>query len=123
MRWGILLATVLTVIGSGCDDDGGPERSSDRSHCSAPVSATVDWHDCDKRGVNLANQLLSGANLSGADLTDANLRGAQIVKVDMAGTDLTGADLEGAFFSGGYPQGATFCRTTMPDGTEQSSGC
>ena len=119
-----LVAIALTAsLATACGGGGAAEEPGDLSHCDAPVSSGVDWHDCDKREANLRGVLLSGADFSGADMTGADLSGATIVKVNMAGTDLTDATLEQSLVSGGFPQGAKFCRTTMPDGTVQSSGC
>lgn len=63
---------------------------------------------------NLESAKLLGANLNGANLTGANLRGA----------NLTDANLEGATNPNLRPgQGIVICRTTMPDGRQESRNC
>ena len=57
------------------------------------LRATNECEECD-----LVQADLSGANLSRANLFDANLREANV-------------------------KGATFCNTTMPDGTINNSDC
>ena len=51
---------------------------------------------------------LSYANLSGADLTEANLSRANLFDANLREANV---------------KGATFCNTTMPDGTINNSGC
>ena len=51
---------------------------------------------------------LSGANLTGASLKEANLTDAVLMGVNLDGADTTGA---------------IFCRTIMPDLSQNNSGC
>ena len=62
----------------------------------------------DLRSVRLREAFLAFANLGGADLSDANLVGAILVK----------ANLDGAFL-----RSAILCKTIMPDGSVNNSGC
>ena len=76
------------------------------------------------RYTNLAGANLSGANLSYADLTGAILTGANLIGAKLTGTNLTGANLTGANL--GYTtffKGTQFCRTIMPSGAINNSGC
>lgn len=61
---------------------------------------------------------LRGALLSWADLRLADLKGA-----DLSGADLTRTNLKGAVMTGANLQGVIFCRTVMPDGKKNNSGC
>ena len=83
-------------------------------------------------GANLRGSALSGslygAHLKGATLADAtlvgaDLRGADLTNANLSGADLTDAELTGATTSGTVWDGATFCRTTMPDRTVNNSNC
>jgi hypothetical protein len=69
-------------------------------------------------------------NLSGASLTDANLSGANLNSADLSGVDLRGVDLSGVDLSDAAfatkaenLDRATFCNTTMPDGTVNNRDC
>ncbi len=78
---------------------------------------------CCYQGQTLTGKSFKGANLgstnfSGATLTNANFSGANLDKTCLVDADLTGARLAGA-----NTGTAIFCRTTMPDGTENNSGC
>jgi uncharacterized protein YjbI with pentapeptide repeats len=76
--------------------------------------ATNDCQKCD----------LSGTNLEGANLTGANLKHAYLNGTNLTNTNLTKTDLEYAknFFTADTT-GAIFCRTIMPDGSTNNSGC
>ncbi|MGN6692785.1 MAG: Ig-like domain repeat protein [Aquihabitans sp.] len=108
-----------------------------------------DWTRADVHGANLRGAfmgyiVLQDANLADADLhgayvllanlRHADLRGADLTQAHLGGSDLTGADLTDANLAGAdlsspppYPQinltGAVFCRTTMPSGEINNSGC
>ena len=56
---------------------------------------------------------LVGADLRGTDLSEANL-----TRTNLKGANLTAVNLEGVNL-----METKFCRTTMPDGTKNSSGC
>ena len=72
-----------------------------------------DLSDTDCSGCILKGANLSGANLTGADLGGANLNGACIVDADLSGANMQGVTAEHAIF----------CRTRMPDGSTNNSGC
>ena len=57
----------------------------------------------------MAGANLTGANLNGANLTDANLMGANLNDAKNFNTADT--------------TGAKFCKTIMPDGSTNNSGC
>ena len=61
--------------------------------------------------------MIEGAS-SDADFSNAHLIGADLSRADFEGADLSGADPSGADF-----EGADFCRTRMPDGSENNSDC
>jgi len=67
---------------------------------------------------NFTNSYLREANLSGADLGDAVLLNA-----NMKGAVLAGANLKGAKMDGAKLDDAKFCKTVMPDGAVNDSGC
>lgn len=67
---------------------------------------------------NFTNSYLREANLSGADLGDALM-----VNANMKGAVLAGANLKGAKMDGAKLDDATFCKTVMPDGAVNDSGC
>jgi hypothetical protein len=68
---------------------------------------------------NVKGANLGGANLAGADASGANFSGANLGDACLVGAILTGARINGSTNLGG----AIFCRTTMPDGSENNSGC
>jgi hypothetical protein len=79
---------------------------------------------CCYEGQNLAGKNFKGANLGsavfvGATLTKANFAGANLGNACLADAILTGAIINGSTNLGG----AIFCRTTMPDGSTNDSGC
>lgn len=83
----------------------------------------------DLRGAQLAETKLTGANLEGANLsgavlTGAELRGARLSQAQLSGANLERANLE---FAEGLETaqliGAKLCKTRMPDGLFDNSGC
>lgn len=77
---------------------------------------------------NLVNADLSRADLSGANLYGANLQGTRLVGAMLAGatlswSNMTGADLTGADVTDARLDGVIFCRTIMPDGSENNANC
>jgi uncharacterized protein YjbI with pentapeptide repeats len=110
---------------------------------------SADLRGADLSGATLRSITAGFANLSGADLSEADLHGATLIVSNVQGArlvgtdltaaqlgasnfrdvDLTDADLTGAV-TAAPPQfgtfslaGATLCRTTMFDGTVDSTGC
>ena len=69
---------------------------------------------------NLRGANLSGANLTGATLTRADLTGANLTNANLTATNLSGAK---TFFIPTSIKGAKFCRTIMPNGSVNNSGC
>lgn len=72
----------------------------------------------------LKNKNLKGANLGSAtvargDASGANFQSANLDKLCLVDANLAGARLTGATNSAT----AIFCRTTMPDGSENNAGC
>jgi len=77
-----------------------------------------DMRGADFQNANLSGAVLTKANLSGADLGDAVLLNA-----NMKGAVLAGANLKGAKMDGAKLDDAKFCKTVMPDGAVNDSGC
>lgn len=82
--------------------------------------------------VNLTNANLRGAWLNGTDFSQASFVGADLRDALLSqgtifgGADFTDADLTGATFvplSLLSEESATYCRTTMPDGTLNNRDC
>lgn len=89
-----------------------PGKGKNASRCD--FSNSTIFKNRDVRGANL-----SSANFFGADLTGADLRGA-----NLSGSCFIGADLQGARLGSSVNlHGAVFCRTRMPNGAIDNSGC
>ena len=125
----------------GAEIDGADLTGTDLSYS--------DLVDANLTGANLTEGNLSGADLTGANFTDANLteadlsltrlygvllinanltdadlRGANLFLADVSGAGLRLADLTGASLERVQNTSeAIFCNTTMPDGTNNNSGC
>jgi hypothetical protein len=79
---------------------------------------------CDFGGSNaLENVNCTGCNLSEAGLKGADASGASFKKANLSKACLVDADLTGANLSNANLLGAIFCRTTMPNGSINNSGC
>jgi len=89
----------------------------------------ADLTDADLTDVDLHGAFVLLTKLRGADLTGADLTGARLGGSDLTGANLTDADLTGADLSSPppYPQidltGVIYCRTTLPSGQIDNSGC
>ena len=98
----------------------------------------ADLRDTDLYGADLCNADLRGANLSDADLCDADLRSANLSDADLCDADLYGAnlsdadlcnaDLRGADLRGADLRGAKGCYLSCPTegsfiGWKKASGC
>ena len=103
----------------------------------------ADLRDTDLYGADLCNADLRGANLSDADLCDADLRsanlsdadlcdadlyGANLSDADLCNADLRGADLRGADLRGANLRDAKGCYLSCPTegsfiGWKKASGC
>jgi acyl carrier protein len=74
------------------------------------------------------SHVFANGSCVGCTLNQANLRGAQAAGVTFTAVNLSGACLVDADFSGGSflgvnTLGAIFCRTRMPNGSLNNSGC
>src|SRR4029078_7359185 len=87
-------------------------RGRNPSRCDFAFSTV--FKNKDVRGSNLSQSNFYNADLTGADFRGANLSGGCFINAN-----LTGAKLGSSVNIGG----AVFCRTTMPDGTIDNSGC
>ena len=66
---------------------------------------------------------LTKARLYRVDLKYTNLIAANLTEVSLGKADLKGANLSGANLTKANLDGAVLCHTTMPDATENNSGC
>ena len=78
----------------------------------------TDFTGANLHMANFTNAYLREANLTGADLSDSVLNSA-----NMKGAVLSGANLKGAKMDGAKLDDAKFCKTVMPDGSVNDSGC
>jgi hypothetical protein len=81
--------------------------------------------DANLFNATLARTNLSGANVRRAVLARANLRRANLRHTNFTDANLRRADLLNADLGTTIFEGASFCHTTMPDGSERSDpkGC
>jgi Pentapeptide repeats (8 copies) len=115
------------------------------TNCPAANLAGANLSYANMPGSNLPQVNLTGATLVGANLTQsdlsrgilvgvkaqgvimarANLRRANLQRADLRNANLRRADLLNADLTDANLQGASFCRTTMPDGSIRSdpTGC
>lgn len=104
-------------------------RTADGSFALAGVQMSgEDLRGIDFSGADLSNANLDDSNLFRVEMTGANCRGATFRGAYLQYTKLVGADLTHADFTGADMQGtrtreATFCNTTMPDGTINNDDC
>ena len=99
-----------------------PARCYPNTNCAPGPGKNVSR--CNYEGRNLAGANFRGANAGKANFRNANLRGADLRGANMGDACLVGADLTGARMDGSTNTGgAVFCRTTMPDGSINNSGC
>jgi hypothetical protein len=87
-------------------------KGSNVSQCDLAGYIAPDPLDCTRCNLSRAN--LRGADLSGVNFTRANLSGACLIDADF--TDAT-------FANSTNLANAIFCRTIMPDGSSNNSGC
>jgi hypothetical protein len=78
---------------------------------------------CDLSGMDLSGKNLSGSNLSKANFAGAVVKNANLSKSTLSEACFLGADLTDANLKGANTSGAIFCRTVMPDGSVNDSGC
>lgn len=89
-----------------------PKKGSNVSQCDLSGSPTFATADC--TGCNVSRANLRGVIASGVNFTKANLSGSCLVDADF--TNAT-------FAKNTNLANAIFCRTTMPDGSVNNSGC
>jgi hypothetical protein len=66
---------------------------------------------------------LRNADMRGANLRDANFAGGDLRNADLSGEDLSGANLFKANLTGVRLQSVKLCKTTMPNGSIDNTGC
>ncbi len=100
-----------------------------RANLSEAVLTFAHFAGADLRGIDLSRANLNFADLTGADLRPAPLPQARlttrasVLRSDLRNANLSSADLTDAHLDRARLDGAIFCRTTMPDGSENNSGC
>lgn len=94
-------------------------RQADLRHADLRSAFLGDGEDEDTFGA-----ILSEADMRDADLRSADLRNADLSFVDLRSANLSGANLHNAYLDDGTRlEGATFCETTLPDGTVNNDDC
>jgi hypothetical protein len=86
----ILIITGLTIYVVS------PETDATQIKCGDPAKPGVNWRNCKKEGVLLANSRLSRAILNSTNLSGANLSSADLVEADLSYANLTLANLSAA---------------------------
>jgi len=91
--------------------------------CIAGKGANVS--QCNLQGyAPTATLNCTGCNVSRANLRGARLEGANFTRANLSGSCLVDATFANAIFANNTNlANAIFCRTTMPDGTVNNSGC
>jgi len=136
LRFGCLLLMGLSLQGCGFSESD-LEKVLETNACQKCYFSGADL-----KGENLEGSNLKGADLSGKDLSGASLYRADLNKANLSGANLIGADLELAnLFKANLTNTnltkasleiarnfntadtTVFCRTIMPDGSENNSGC
>ena len=111
-------------------------QGQDLSHSDLSPARSNSWSQgltADLEGSNFSNMNWTGSNLTSANLEHANFTGANLTgvnfaeafmwEVNLTNADLTDANLSFADIEDAVLDGTIFCRTTMPDGKENNSGC
>ena len=89
-----------------------PKKGSNVSRCNLHESTAFNGLDC------------TGCNVSRANLRGADARRANFTRANLSGSCLVDADFTGATFAKNTNlANAVFCRTTMPSGSVNNSGC
>jgi hypothetical protein len=89
-----------------------PGKGRNTSGCDFAFSTA--FRNKDVRGANLSHSNFYNADLTGADFRGANLSGGCFINANLTGARL-GKSVN--------LHNAVFCRTTMPNGTLDTSGC
>ena len=106
---------------------GGKEQVAAQASCYSGTRCTVASNGylvgCNLGGSSLRNASCRGCNLSGANLRQADASGANLSDANLSNACLVDANLTGANLTGANTSGALFCRTPMPNGSINNSGC
>ncbi len=100
----IIPVVLIVLIGLGYLFQSSVDR--DKPDCNAQPGPDINWNNCSKRGVNLANKNLSQANLKNSKLHQANFLGAVLTAADLSYAELTMAVLVNAELNGARLKGA-----------------
>ncbi|MFN8590232.1 MAG: pentapeptide repeat-containing protein [Thermomicrobiales bacterium] len=105
-------ATDIPRVALSCcsDDNCAPGPKKTLKHCC--------YKGRNLAGANFNQSNLANASFAGANLRNANFNGANLNKVCFVDANLTGANLNGANLTD-----VIYCRTTMPNGSTNTSGC
>ena len=119
----ILSLTCLTGNSFGFSENDLQKLKSEKKCVNCDLSRAF-LVDKDLSEANLTEANLTGADLTNANLTDANLSRANLTEANLMNVNFTGANLTEAVLDGTYnAKKATYCNTTMPDGTVNNSNC
>ena len=102
MRKALFLFMVFGLVGLMCGSTSGQDAEVKKN--VTKLKETGNCQKCNLYFANLKDADLHGANLSEADLSKANLEGANMENI---------RNLDSAIK----------CKTIMPDGKEENSGC
>lgn len=132
----LLMAVTITLVPTLAQawEPEAMDRLKDTQSCVACDLSGADlrWanvYEAELGGApNLVNAVMDEADLSGANLYGANLEGAMLRNANLAGATLSwasllGADLTGADISDARFDGVIFCKTIMPDGSQNDANC
>lgn len=131
-RWSVLGPSAVTQTWSYCPDPPSNRLSYSnptspgvtlRVSIRTPLQAYGEYAGCNYYGQDLSNQNLTGASLFFSQFTFATLKGTNLTNADLTYANLYAADLTGATLSGATLTGTYFCKTVMPDGTQNNSSC
>jgi len=119
------------ILEPGTNCEGADLRGVDLSPARASAwsfGVNVELKNANFSGADLTGSNLTAADLEGVNFTDANLTGvdfkdASLYKANLTRANLTDAkftfsDLDDAIFDG-----AIFCRTRMPNGSDNNDNC
>jgi uncharacterized protein YjbI with pentapeptide repeats len=105
------------------------EADLTEAHLNGATLSLANLKGANLTKANLEKAELWGAGLTKANLKEANLKFAILVRADLTGANLTKANLTEANlkdakgFNTSDTSGAVFCKTIMPDGSENNSAC
>lgn len=132
---GLLSALALVPLDAAARKKGKHRKGSAKRRVTAQescwragaciVSKGSNVSQCDLAGYTAPNPLdCTRCNLSRANLREADLTGVNFTRANLSGACLVNADFTGATFTNATNlYGAIFCRTILPDGSTNNSGC